>query len=62
MKIPVDDRLRQEAERFQLRHTCDDCIYFTGEACIHGYPTAEHRLPVLEAELIVFCKELDLGP
>ena len=61
MKTTVDERLRREAERFQLQHTCEDCVHFTGEACIHGYPTAQHRLRIATSEAIVFCKEHELS-
>jgi hypothetical protein len=62
MKTPVDARLREEVQRFGLRHTCDDCVHFTGDACIHEYPTAQHRLPIaLATHEIVFCKEHEVG-
>ena len=60
MRTAVDERLREEAERFQLQHRCDDCVHFTGDACVHGYPTAPHRLPIATSDVIVFCKEHEL--
>lgn len=61
MRTPVDATLRDEAARFALRFRCDDCAYFAPElaTCSHGFPTAEHRLP-LAAEEVVFCKEFEL--
>jgi hypothetical protein len=61
MKTAVDARLLEEAKRFRLRHTCDDCVYFAESACIHGYPTAEHRVPLELGREVVFCKELELA-
>jgi len=63
METPVDERLRDEARRFHLVFTCDDCSCFQPESssCAHGYPTAPHRRS-LEGDVIVFCKEFDAGP
>jgi len=60
VKTPVDERLRQEAERFRLRFRCDDCVHFDGRSCTHGYPTDDHRR-TLDDPFIVFCKELEIG-
>jgi hypothetical protein len=60
MKTPVDDRLRDEAERFRFRHTCDDCVHYV-HVCVHGYPTAPHRLTISTANEIFFCKEFELA-
>ena len=66
MRTLVDARLREEAERFRFRHTCDDCVHFTGTECAHGYPTEAHRAPIASTEAsdaptwIVFCKEHEL--
>ena len=59
MKTKLDERFLREAEAHRFRYTCDDCVRFSGE-CSHGYPTAPHRLPLLNGE-IVFCKEHELG-
>ncbi len=64
MKTRIDDRLRKEAARFVLRHTCDDCCHFDeGRArCGEDWPTAEHRLPLAknERDEVVFCKEFEM--
>lgn len=60
MRTPVDARLREEAERFQLRFRCDDCVHFDGEKCTHGYPTEPHRRSLTTDAFVVFCKELEL--
>ena len=65
MKIPQDERFREQRARFRLRFTCEHCVLFDDERerCAHGYPTAEHR----EARyadpdaLLVFCKHFELG-
>ena len=59
MKTVVDDRLRDEAARFSLVHRCDECAHWSGEACSAEWPTAEHRLPIAAAPIVVFCKEFE---
>lgn len=63
MKTSVDDKLRREAARFELRFRCDDCVHFDADhaRCTHEYPTAEHRRPLASAHEIVFCKEFELS-
>ena len=65
MKTHVDDRLRDEAARFSLRHTCDDCAHFDGARCASEWPTREHRLPIHRAiahgAIVVFCKEFEVA-
>ena len=71
----VDDRLRAEARRFDLRFACPDCASFDpdgidpeGEAegaprgrCSLGYPNAMHRDPSLQGRAeVVFCKAFEL--
>jgi hypothetical protein len=59
----IDQNLRQEAKRFELRFTCGDCAHFASErrACAHGYPTVAHLEVDLEAEAsLEFCKEFEL--
>ena len=58
-----EQQLRQEAVRFALRYTCEDCVYFLpdgppGHGCVHGYPNGEHLRR--ERGPIVFCKEFEL--
>ncbi len=63
MKTRVDALLRTEAERYQLRFTCEDCAHFAAEAraCAHGYPNEAHRGIRLEAAThLEFCKEFEL--
>jgi hypothetical protein len=60
----VDERLKQEARRFELRFTCEACAHYAPErgACGNGYPTLEHRAVELSsARAIVFCKEFELS-
>ncbi len=58
-----EEPLRLQAERFSLRYTCEDCVYFLpdaprGDGCVHGYPNQEHLRRA--AGPIVFCKEYEL--
>ena len=59
MKTVVDPTLREEAERFELRFRCEDCVHFDGENCSHGYPTEPHRQSLLEP-FVFFCKEHEI--
>ena len=59
MKTEVDQRLRDEAERFQLRFRCEDCVHFDEDRCVHGYPTAPHRQSLLRP-VVFFCKEHEM--
>ncbi len=65
MKIPQDERFREERERYRLRFCCEDCGLFNeGDLrCIHGFPTVEHReLRYLDpSAALVYCKEFDLA-
>ena len=63
MRTPVDPQLREEAERFKLRFTCEECVHFAAErrACANGYPTHAHLDIDLErAQSLEFCKEFEL--
>ncbi|HKO52571.1 MAG TPA: hypothetical protein VJV79_32915 [Polyangiaceae bacterium] len=63
MRTPIDLQLREEAVRFQLRFTCENCVHFAAErrACANGYPTHAHLEVDLErAESLEFCKEFEL--
>ena len=63
MRTPVDAQLREEAERFQLRFTCEHCVHFAAErrGCANGYPTQAHLEIDLEASAeLEFCKEFEL--
>jgi hypothetical protein len=62
VKTEVDARLRQEAERFSLRFTCEHCAYFDEprSSCALGYPNEAHRSVNLAAvETLFFCKEFE---
>jgi hypothetical protein len=64
VRTRVDLRLREEAARFQLRFTCEDCVHFAAErrACANGYPTAPHLEVDLSLEdSLEFCKEFELA-
>lgn len=64
MDVPRDAMFDEEAERFQLRFTCEDCGWFDAraDACAHEWPTALHRRTrYREATAdVVFCKEFEL--
>lgn len=63
MRTPVDAQLREEAERFQLRFTCEHCAHFAAErrACANEYPTAAHlEVDLTRAASLEFCKEFEL--
>ena len=61
MRTSVDERLRDEAARFSLRHTCDACAHFDGARCGDAWPTEQHRLPLAGESTVVFCKEFELA-
>jgi hypothetical protein len=59
----VDQRLREEAQRFNLRFGCESCAHFAPESqrCGNGYPTAPHRGVDLERiEALEFCKDFEV--
>ena len=63
MRTLVDLRFREEAARFQLRFTCEDCVHFAAErrACANGYPTDAHlKVDLSSQESLEFCKEFEL--
>ena len=63
MRTLIDPRLRDEAKRFELRFTCEDCAHFAADrrACANEYPTRAHLGVDLEAqESLEFCKEFEL--
>jgi len=65
MKLPQDALFREQAAKFRLRFTCEQCAMFDDatEKCAHGYPNAEHRDAHYAdpAALLVFCKHFELG-
>ena len=62
MRIPLTDQLRAEAERFQLRSACRDCIYHVDRAdrCAHEWPDELQKRWPLEGREVGFCKEFEL--
>jgi hypothetical protein len=63
MRTLIDAQLRDEAQRFALKFTCEDCAHFATEAraCAHGYPTHAHLAVDLEVDAsLEFCKEFEL--
>ncbi|PKN32074.1 MAG: hypothetical protein CVU63_20640 [Deltaproteobacteria bacterium HGW-Deltaproteobacteria-20] len=64
MILPVDERLRQEAERYRLRFTCESCAWFDAEGgtCSHAYPNEAHKgIDLNVADRVAFCKEFELA-
>ncbi len=63
MRTVVDERLREEAVRFAFVHRCDECVHSASAeneiACASEWPTADHRLPIATASIVVFCKEFE---
>jgi hypothetical protein len=64
MKTPVDDRLRDEAQRYAFRFACDDCVHFDAATsrCSLGYPSAPRRDALdARAALLELCKSFELA-
>jgi hypothetical protein len=64
----VDQRLREEAQRFRLVFACPDCVSFdpgsgdSPERCSLGFPHEPHCDPGLEGRAeITFCKAFEAG-
>ncbi|MGZ3416603.1 MAG: hypothetical protein ACXVEF_24950 [Polyangiales bacterium] len=62
MKTRVTLQLLEEARRWELRFTCDECAHFQGDRCAHGWPEGERSRTLREGETIAFCKEFEGGP
>ena len=63
MLSPVDEQLRDEAERYQLRFGCETCAHFDPdrERCANGYPNEAHRgVDLGRVSELSFCKEFEL--
>ena len=64
MRLPQDERFREERKRFKLRFCCEHCALFDANKprCAHGFPTLEHREARYEdpEARLVFCKEFEL--
>lgn len=61
MKTRVTLQVLEEMKRYELRFFCEDCAYFTGNDCAHGWPDGERRRELREGDVVVFCKEFDGG-
>lgn len=66
MVVPRSEQFDEEAARFGLRFTCEDCGHFDprSESCRHFWPVAAHRreryaAPRREGDDVVFCKEFE---
>jgi hypothetical protein len=60
----VDQRLRDEAARFELRFGCESCVHFAPETrtCGNGYPTAPHLgVDLARSQSLEFCKEFEVA-
>ena len=64
MRTTVDDRLRNEAVRFEFRFSCQHCTYFNEDerTCSEGYPNEDHLSPELSSRsVLLFCKSFELS-
>lgn len=62
MRLPRDERFREESERFDLRYECEDCALFdTVRGCAHGYPTERHLRSQRATSDLLFCKDFDFA-
>lgn len=71
MRTRVTLQLLDEADRFSLRYTCDDCVHFKPSSqlaagisprsptCAHNWPRGERRRTLSVGEEIEFCKEFE---
>ena len=63
MHTARDERFDDEAARFRLAFTCDECGHFDAArgACAHEWPDALHRLARYQrpSDDVVFCKEFE---
>lgn len=65
MRLPWDRQFAEEVARYDLRYTCQDCVYYLEAegGCAHEWPIADHLArhdPEAPAAEVVFCKELEL--
>jgi hypothetical protein len=63
VRLPLDARFVAEAQRYDFRFTCEDCLRFVKDdgTCAHEWPNQDHREFSFEAPPpeIVFCKEFE---
>lgn len=66
MRLLWDARFADEVDRYNLRYTCTDCVYFLPDTrtCAHEWPIvrvlASHDASE-PAEEVVFCKEHEIS-
>ena len=62
MITAVDTRLREEADRYQLRFACEHCAHRdAGGECSLGYPAEPRRADALQRQdQVRFCKTFEL--
>ena len=64
LKTAVDARLREQAARFSLRFSCEDCCHHGASGdrtfCSMGFPAEPMRAAPATDEL-AFCKSFELG-
>ena len=64
MNTRVDPQLRQEAQAFSLRFSCEDCCHRVDDgpalACSMAYPVELLRR-ALDDETLAFCKSFELA-
>ena len=67
MHDPITPEFLDQAEKFNLRFLCEDCVYFDDEndICVHLYPTAPHRKAYFAdrplEKMLIFCREFDIS-
>ncbi|MFO7180234.1 MAG: hypothetical protein DIU78_016155 [Pseudomonadota bacterium] len=64
MKTRITPAFREEAERFRLVFTCENCAHFDPESagCGNGYPTEpHHRVDLVTRSELEFCKTFELA-
>jgi len=65
MWIPWTPTVAEERERYDLRHTCEECAHFDAqsERCRSGWPTEPYRRAFYENNPpgLVMCKEFELA-
>jgi len=64
MDLPWENGFLEEAEKVNLRFTCEDCVFFIPERgeCLHRFPVYLHVRAYFhdDPEQIEFCKEFEL--
>ncbi len=65
MKIELTERLLREAKRYELRASCNHCMYHTAQGCLFGWPDRGQSVDVANLEQVAdidveFCKEFEL--